>query len=181
MAQRDAVTDHFHACFTDMNGVSLMGDHCTILRSSITYHLNVLVHLTSRQLAPGMNALTVGLTIRCVSLERTMYVSYIQFHDLYPVLVAFQFSNGAVAMWLEHRTFNRENPGLELLFRILGNFVHTTLPQLTCIQQYLEIYSGGYVNEHSSRSNSSLAVCLPDESRWPCNEQVFQWIKCTTL
>ena len=47
-------------------------------------------------------------------------MSYIQFHDLYPVLVAFQFS-----------TLNRENRGLNLLFRILGNFVHSTLPQLT--------------------------------------------------
>ena len=64
-------------------------------------------------------------------------MSCIQPDDLYPVIVALLLllwhSNlaGAMALWLEHRTLNINNPSLNLPFRILGNSVHSTLPQLT--------------------------------------------------
>ena len=60
---------------------------------------------------------------------------------------------GAVALWLEHRTVNRNNPSLNMPFQILGNFVHSTLPQLT--QLYKRVPGNiqwWIVNEYSSCS-----------------------------
>ena len=42
---------------------------------------------------------------------------------------------------------------------------------LSCINEYLAIGSGGYVNEYSLLSNCSLADCFPQKSRWRWNER----------
>ena len=52
---------------------------------------------------------------------------------------------------------------------------------LSCINEYLAIQSGGYVNEEPSRSNSSVAEYFPKKLRWPWNEQVCQGVKCKAL
>ena len=45
----------------------------------------------------------------------------------------------------------------------------------------LAIDSGGYVSEHSSCSNCSVAECFPERSSWHRNEQLCQGVKGKAL
>ena len=53
---------------------------------------------------------------------------------------------GMVAQWLEHGTLSRENPGSNPLATVskVGQF--RCLSSFSCINEYLAIDSGGYVN-----------------------------------
>ena len=50
------------------------------------------------------------------------------------------------------------------------------LSSLSCINKYLAIDSGGYVNEESlHHSNYNMAECFPEKLSW---QQVCQRVKC---
>ena len=53
------------------------------------------------------------------------------------------------------------------------SFIPCCLSEL-CINEYLAVDSGGYVNEWCLRSNCSMAEFFPEKSSWCWNEQVCQ-------
>ena len=46
------------------------------------------------------------------------------------------------------------------------SFTSRCFSSLSCINEHLVRYRGGYENEQSSRNNCSLAVCIPEKSSW---------------
>ena len=46
---------------------------------------------------------------------------------------------------------------------------------LSCINAYLAVDSGDYVNEYFTRSNCNVAEFFPEKSSWHWNKQICQW------
>ena len=70
---------------------------------------------------------------------------------------------------IELRTLDYENPGSNpgCGVKTLGTFFHSTLLQFTQLNknEYLAIYSGGYVYEQPSRINCSIWLDASQRSR----------------
>ena len=85
-----------------------------------------------------------------------------------------------LALWLEQRTSNRENPGSSCCrfkpWAIL--LIPHCLSSLSCINEYLAIDSGGYIMwMNSLRAVIATWINAPRRS-WCWNEQVCYWVKC---
>ena len=84
----------------------------------------------------------------------------------------------AVAQWLKPDSQSRE-PGFEssLCYRFkvwAFSFSPRCISPLSCIDEYLDMDSGGIVS-------AALLECLPEKSRCCQNEQVCQEVKCKSL
>ena len=61
------------------------------------------------------------------------------------------------------------------------SFTPRCLSVSSCINKYLAIDSGGYMNEESSRNNCCEARCFPHMSNWCWNEHLCQVVKFKTF
>ena len=83
-----------------------------------------------------------------------------------------------MALWLEHRTLSRENPCSNALFLVWAiSFTQRCLGSFSCINEYLVLDSGGFVDGEPLCSNCSLAECFQYKSSWRWNKQACQGVK----